>query len=225
MADGQVVKFAQPTPRPCRPWCCPPPISSRPGWLGGLTAEAKSLWISLGNFIAKISATHSPGDGCQGLAVAATDLVAQQPSDHRAYADANRAILCNRCRLLVHRCWTLVDRCLGILLVGLRLCVPDRRVTRNRFVLCAFMAHGRSSGHLRHGLLRGCSYRYDGGSLCGNRQRWRSGGLRIRQNACDGCDAQQAHEHDGHGCARHEGVNSVRGLIHFHFDTLVVKPD
>ena len=177
------MRFAQPTPRPCRHWCCPPPISSRPGWLGGLTAESKSLWISLGNFIAKISATHSPGDGCQGLAVAATDLVAQQPSDHRAYADANRAILCNRCRLLV-------PRCLGILLAGLRLCVLDRMVTHNSFVRCAFMADCRSSCDWMHDLLRGGSYRCDGGSRCGNRRRLRSSGLRTRQNASDGCDAQ-----------------------------------
>jgi hypothetical protein len=64
------------------------------------------LWISLGNFIPKIAAAHSPGDGCQGLALAATDLIAQQSSDHRAYADANRTVLCNRrrCGLLIGRC-------------------------------------------------------------------------------------------------------------------------
>ena len=66
----------------------------------------RSLWISLGDFIANISATHSPGDGCQGLAIATTYLISQQSSDNRADADANRAIVCNRCRcrLLVRGC-------------------------------------------------------------------------------------------------------------------------
>jgi hypothetical protein len=39
----------------------------------------------------------------------------------------------------------------------------------------------------------------------------------IRQNASDGGDARQAHEDDGYGCARHQGVDAVRGLIHFHW--------
>ena len=136
----------------------------------------KALWISLGNFIAKISATHSPGDGCQGLAIAATYLTAQQSSDHRAYADANRAILCNRCWLLVRGCWLLVRRCLGILLAGLHLCVLDRMVMHDSLVHCGFITDCWSSCDL----LRGCRYRCDGGSLCGNRHSLHSGGMRIR---------------------------------------------
>ena len=117
-----------------------------------------SLWISLGDFIANISATDSAGNGCQCLAVAATYLIAQQSSDHRADADADRAIVCNRCWC---GCWLLVRRCLGILLDGLRLCLCLRMLDRivavmhDRFLLCVFMADRWRSGEL----LRGCRYR------------------------------------------------------------------
>jgi hypothetical protein len=55
----------------------------------------RRLWVSLGDFIANIPATHRPGNRCQGLASAAPDLIAQQAPDHRAYTDANRAIAGN----------------------------------------------------------------------------------------------------------------------------------
>ena len=64
----------------------------------------KASWISLGDFIANIPAAHRSGDGRQGLALASAYLIAQQPADNCADADANRAILCNRGRLLVCGC-------------------------------------------------------------------------------------------------------------------------
>lgn len=132
-------------------------------------AASTALWISLGNFIAEIRTTYSPGDGRQGLAIAATYLIAQQSSDHCAYADANRAILCSRC-------WWLVHRRPGIPLAGLRLCVLDRMVMHDSFLHCALIAGCPGSCDLVN------RYRYwcDSGSLCGNRHGLRSAGMRIR---------------------------------------------
>ena len=130
----------------------------------------KASGISLGDFIANIPAAHRSGDGCKGLAPAAAYLIAQQSSDDCADADANRAILCNRGRLLVGGCWLLVRSCLGIRLAGLRLCVLDLMVMHDSFVLYAFGADCRSS----RDWLQRC--RCDGESLCGHRRSWRCGG-------------------------------------------------
>ena len=204
----------------------------------------KASWISLGDFIANIPAAHRSGDGCKGLAPAAAYLIAQQSSDDCADADANRAILCNGGRLLVCRCWWLVRRCLRKLLAGprLHLRVLDGMTMHYGFVLCAFTVNCRSrcdlmnnwlcGGRYRSGLmndwLRGGKYRSGGERLCGQRRSLHSGrrprrGIRSRQNTSHGCDAHETHENDGDCSAGHQGMDAVRGLIHFHLTLRVMR--
>lgn len=64
-------------------------------------ASKSHLLISLGDFVAEVSTSHSAGDSGQGLAVAATHLTAQQSAEHCAHANSERAILRNRCRFWV----------------------------------------------------------------------------------------------------------------------------
>ena len=191
---------------------------------------SKASWISLGDFIANIPAAHRSGDGCQGLAPAAAYLIAQQSSDDCADADANRAILCNRGRLLVGGCWLLVRRCLGKLLARprLHLRVLNGMVMQDGFVLCVFTVDCRSRCDLMNDWLCWGKYRSGGKCLCGQRRSLHSGRrprrcMRSRQNTSHGCDAHEAHENDGDCSAGHQGVNAVRGLIHFHLILRVMR--
>ena len=60
--------------------------------IGGL------LLIFLGDFVADVAATYGAGNGCQGFAVAATDLIAQQPTNHSTHPNAKWAVLSYRSR-------------------------------------------------------------------------------------------------------------------------------
>ena len=174
-----------------------------------------NLWISLGDFIAHIATANGTGDGRQGAAVATTDLIAQQSADHSAYADANWTIVCNRCRLLVHGCWRILpDRLclckLGRPCMAWRSSMLDILVMYDCFVLNHFLDHGWRNCDLL------CRYGCNSSSLRCNARCFCSSAMRIREYACNRRNAQQADQHHGHCSAGHQGVDAVRGLIHFH---------
>lgn len=139
----------------------------------------RQLLIFLGDFVAKISATHSTSDRCQGLAVASTHLIAKQSANNCTHTNPNRTILSNRCHRLLRR-----RRGRLLSLLYLNLC---------RWMRCILSLYGFMGTVCRY-----CNQR---GGHCGNSLCFActigNGTVRFWQNISDGSDGNQAGQ--GHG--------------------------
>jgi hypothetical protein len=106
--------------------------------------------IPLGDFVTEIPAADSACDSGQGSAVATTHLTAKHATDQRAYADADRTILCSGRRLLIHRCGRILPG-RGSLRNLYRPCsMLYVLVMHYSFVLYDFLDRGRGNCNLLH---------------------------------------------------------------------------